>query len=143
MRHPDITATEDDNNPNPYVTREMDGDIRSFQKDNNLTVDGRMVPGGETETAMSNILNTALSGTLIGNVLKNQRKAEKETNPIVFSTLPMRENKKPSGGIGFGGGIFGRSITALEAARISSISKTMITKRMIMAAAPIPMVTRN
>lgn len=38
--------------PHGYITKEMDEGIRKFQKDNDLRVDGYMLPGGETESTL-------------------------------------------------------------------------------------------
>lgn len=37
---------------NGYITREMDGAIRTFQSENGLKADGYLAPGGETERAL-------------------------------------------------------------------------------------------
>ncbi|GEM_PF-2583209 len=42
----------EEDEPNGYITRELDGSIRKFQKDNGLETDGLLYPGGETETAL-------------------------------------------------------------------------------------------
>lgn len=38
--------------PHGYLTKAMDESIRNFQKDNNLRVDGTLLPGGETERSL-------------------------------------------------------------------------------------------
>ena len=39
--------------PHGYVTRELDGSIREYQRDRGLKIDGWMRPGGETERSLS------------------------------------------------------------------------------------------
>jgi len=38
--------------PNGFITRRMDHSIKTFQRDSGLKVDGILLPGGETETAL-------------------------------------------------------------------------------------------
>ena len=39
----------DDEVENDFITRELDNGIKGFQRDNDLRVDGKLLPGGETE----------------------------------------------------------------------------------------------
>ena len=39
--------------PHGYVTKELDGSIREYQRDRGLKIDGWMRPGGETERSLS------------------------------------------------------------------------------------------
>lgn len=45
--------TDPEGRPLGMITQQMDDDIRTFQKDNDLKVDGYLEPGGETITAMA------------------------------------------------------------------------------------------
>ncbi len=42
----------DDEVENDFITRELDTGIRDFQRDNDLSIDGRLFPGGETERSI-------------------------------------------------------------------------------------------
>ncbi|MCB1532766.1 MAG: peptidoglycan-binding protein [Alphaproteobacteria bacterium] len=41
---------------NGIITRDLDAGIKNFQRENNLRVDGRILPGGETESALTSAL---------------------------------------------------------------------------------------
>lgn len=72
-----------------YITRGLDSAIKMFQRDNNLKVDGRINPRGETESRIFDVLENGL--TKIG-----------EAKP-----KPTPQPQAPSGrssGIGFGTG---------------------------------------
>lgn len=45
--------------PHGYITKQMDGAIRSFQSANGLRVDGILNPGGETESALRKIATSS------------------------------------------------------------------------------------
>lgn len=49
----DTPERDEENRPLGLVTRELDNSIRSFQRDHDLKKDGRLNPGGETETTLT------------------------------------------------------------------------------------------
>ena len=77
----------DDDTENGYVTRELDDAIKIFQRDNDLKVDGRINPRGETESRIWDVLS--------GGLEKIDRAAKQ----------PRVIEENPRGGIGFGTGV--------------------------------------
>lgn len=64
--------------PLGIITQQMDDDIRTFQKDNDLKVDGYLEPGGEIVTAMAAQL---------------QKKQEAAKPPSPQAQKPAEENR--------------------------------------------------
>lgn len=72
--------------PHSYVTKELDGSIREYQRDRGLKIDGWMRPGGETERSLSRDLqDKARKGSFLQN--------------ISSSSLPPRPEFRTSAGI--------------------------------------------
>jgi Transglycosylase SLT domain len=72
--------------PHSYVTKELDGSIREYQRDRGLKIDGWMRPGGETERSLSRDMRD------------KERKGSFLQN-ISSSSLPPRPEFRTSAGI--------------------------------------------
>lgn len=82
----------DEDTDNGYMTRGLDGAIKTFQRDNGLKVDGRIKPRGETESRIFDVLAGGLSKI-------------KEAKPKPILQVPARRSKSKGIGIGFGTGL--------------------------------------
>lgn len=81
--------------PHGYITRPMDEGIKTFQKRENLRIDGRLFPEGETENTMLNRLSTT-EGTQEENVPIPPRKPEAPNEPE--PPIPPRKPSPPKEG---------------------------------------------
>jgi hypothetical protein len=87
-----------DEGPNGYHSSTLDQDIRRFQKDNKLVVDGKLAPGGETIRAIqkSVMMNPKLNGP---NDIPKLKRAEPtkpaEAMPAVLKTITGNDKPPP------------------------------------------------
>lgn len=72
-----------------YIDHNLDRAIRTFQRGMNLKEDGLMNPGGETETALNDVLHFANSQTPIP-----KTKPTIETSPPIPTKKPSTPNDK-------------------------------------------------
>ena len=83
---------------NDFITRELDSSIRGFQRDNDLRVDGILLPGGETETSIMRDMDQE-EEVFVGGFEQAAENAHEEHDPI-FNPDPNRPYSGPGGDIG-------------------------------------------
>ncbi len=99
----------DDETDNEFITKELDSGIKSFQKEKNLKIDGRLFPGGETEREIFKTLekrnpddvfgkaddnnggSVGFGGNVSGVLEIEKPDDDKKTKPFVFVPVPKKK----------------------------------------------------
>lgn len=73
---------EKQNEPDHFISRDLDTAIKKFQKDNDLKKDGWLAPGGETELALNDKLTEQRT------LERKQMPSIEQTSPILMDGIP-------------------------------------------------------
>ena len=79
---------------NDFITRTLDTNIKSFQKDNDLKVDGKLYPNGETENS---ILQNLASSQLLPVAASTYSSQAETRSPAIASFGQVAENVDATG----------------------------------------------
>ena len=99
----------DDEVENDFITRKLDTSIKEFQQDNDLRVDGRLFPSGETERELFSTLekpnpvseddgqSIGFGGNISGVIEPQEQSSRDKVDPLALRDDAAQEDKQPEG----------------------------------------------